>query len=193
MSRQPIRSETAPARPSLAGAAQPVTAAKAPARPRPGHPARLRLVPGDGESAPEQSPIVVFVGVGDDRRSLLAAALLSHRARGRVRAVSLSATTVEPDPMVVKVLADVGIDLLSCRSWPPSRELLRSAAVVVVMGYDTRTLDESPRAEDWFIDDPTGKDPETLRYLRDAMDRRVQRLLVSLGGAGPASPAPEPR
>jgi arsenate reductase len=169
-----------------------VPAGPPPDRPRPGHPARLRLLSGDGEDAPEQSPLVAFVGVGDDRRSLLAAALLAHRARGRVQAVSLSATTVEPDPLVVQALADVGIDLLGCRSWPPSPDLLRSAAVVVVMGYDVRTLDESPRAEDWFIDDPTGKDPETLRYLRDAIDRRVQRLLVSLGGAGPAAPSPEP-
>jgi arsenate reductase (thioredoxin) len=166
---------------------QPMSSVAAPDR---GDPARLRLVPGDGVESPDQSPLVAFVGVGDDRRSRLAAALLTHRAMGRVRAVSLSVATVDPDPMVVQSLADVGVDLLGCRSWPPSPELLRSAAVVVVMGYDVRTLDESPRAEDWFIDDPTGKDPETLRYLRDAIDRRVQRLLVSLGGAGRAA-APE--
>ncbi len=187
MTRQPIRSVVSMAVPDRS-VASPDRAVAVPDR---GDPARLRLVPGDGIEAPGQSPLVAFVGVGDDRRSLLAAALLAHRARGRVLAVSLSAATVEPDPMVVQALADVGVDLLRCRSWPPSPELLRSAAVVVVMGYDARTLDESPRAEDWFIDDPNGKDPETLRYLRDAIDRRVQRLLVSLGGAGPATATPE--
>src|SRR6266516_2724976 len=119
--------------------------------------ARLRLLTGSGQRGTEGCPLVVFVGVGDDRRSRLAAALLAHRANGRAQAISMSQTTVEPDP-------------------------------VVVMGYDSQTLDELPRAEDWFIDDPAGKDRETLRYLRDAIDRQVQRLLVRIGGAAPAAP-----
>jgi len=131
---------------------------------------------------------VVFLGVGDDRRSRLAAALLGFRARGRVQAVSMSSTVSDPDPVVVRALADIGVDLLACRSSAPSPEVLQRAAVVVVMGYDDGALDGcSTRAEDWFIDDPHGKDPETVGYLRDAIDRRVQRLLVRLGGAGPSS------
>ncbi len=137
--------------------------------------------------ASQPSPLVVFVGVGDDRRSRLAAALLAYRARGRVEALSMSPAAVEPDPVVVRALADIGVDLLGWRSRAPSAELLQRAAVVVVMGYDSQTLDGSPRAEDWFIDDLAGKDPETVRYLRDAIDRRVQRLLVRLGGADAAS------
>jgi protein-tyrosine-phosphatase len=89
---------------------------------------------------------------------------------------------------VVEALAAIGVDLLGWRSWPRSQELLRRAAAVVVMGYDSQTLEELPRAEDWFIDDPAGKDRETLRYLRDAIDRQVQRLLFRLGGAVPAVP-----
>src|SRR6266568_1912483 len=118
-----------------------------------------------------------------------AAALLAHRAQGRAQAISMSQTTVEPDSMVVEALAAIGVDLLGWRSWPRSQELLRRAAAVVVMGYDSQTLDELPRAEDWFIDDPAGKDRETLRYLRDAIDRQVQRLLVRIGGAAPATQA----
>jgi protein-tyrosine-phosphatase len=156
---------------------------------RPAQPARLRLLPGSGQRETEGCPLVVFLGVGDDRRSRLAAALLAHRAKGRAQAISMSRTTVEPDPLVVEVLEAIGVDLAGCRSWPPSPELLRRAAAVVVMGYDSRTLDELPRAEDWVIDDPAGKDRETLRYLRDAIDRQVQRLLVRLGGCAPATPA----
>jgi protein-tyrosine-phosphatase len=57
------------------------------------------------------------------------------------------------------------------------------------MGYDSRTLDELPRAEDWVIDDPAGKDRQTVGYLRDAIDRQVQRLLARLVGVAPATPA----
>ena len=189
MPRQPIRPGLAPTGPGAA-VARSVTRQDPRDPPKAGQPARLRLVPGAGQPGEERPrPLVVFLGVGDDRRSRVAAALLAHRARGRAQAVSVSPATSEPDPVVVRALADIGIDLLGCRSWPPSGELLDRASVVVVMGYDDSALNGcSARTEDWFIDDPCGKDPEAVRYLRDAIDRRVQRLLLRLGGAGPSSP-----
>lgn len=189
MARQPIRPGTAPAGRTATGASPSVAGHQQPDRPHVAQSARLRLLPGAGQRVTEGCPLVVFVGVGDDRRSRLAAALLTHRAKGRAQAISMSATTVEPDPVVVEVLKVIGVDLLGWRSWPPSPELLRRAAAVVVMGYDSRALEELPRAEDWVIDDPAGKDRETVRYLRDAIDRQVQRLLVRLGAATAATPA----
>jgi arsenate reductase (thioredoxin) len=200
MARQPVRPEAAPAGRAAAaatrsvdppgGAATPsVTGRRQAERPGTAQPARLRLLPGSGQRGTEGCPLVVFIGVGDDRRSRLAAALLTHRANGGAQAISMSDNPVEPDPTVVEVLGAIGVDLLGCRSWPPSPELLRRAAAVVVMGYDSQTLDELPRAQDWYIDDPAGKDRETLRYLRDAIDRQVQRLLVRIGGAAAATPA----
>lgn len=198
MPRQPTRPEPGPTGSGAAvarsvvrrGPPSPPSPPPPPPPPKTGQTAHLRLLPGSGQPSEERPrPLVVFLGVGDDRRSRLAAALLAHRARGRVQAVSVSPATSDPDPVVVRVLADVGVDLLDWRSLPPSRELLQRAAVVVVMGYDDRALDGcSTRAEDWFIDDPCGKDPEAVRYIRDAIDRRVQRLLLRLGGAGPSSP-----
>jgi arsenate reductase (thioredoxin) len=189
MARQPIRPGAAPAGRAAAAATPSVTGHQQLERSGAAQAARLRLLTGSGQRGTEGCPLVVFVGVGDDRRSRLAAALLAHRANGRAQAISMSQTTVEPDPMVVEVLGAIGVDLLGWRSWPPSPELLRRATAVVVMGYDSQTLDELPRAEDWFIDDPAGKDRETLRYLRDAIDRQVQRLLVRIGGAAPATQA----
>ncbi len=189
MARQPIRPEAAPAGRAAAAVSASVAGRQQSERARPAQQARLRLLPGAGQRGTGECPLVVFVGVGNDRRSRLAAALLAHRAMGRAQAISMSPIMVEPDPVVVEALGAIGVDLLSWRSWPTSPELLRRAAVVVVMGYDRQLLDESPRAQDWFIDDPAGKDPETMRYLRDAIDRQVQRLLVRLAGAAPATPA----
>lgn len=187
MARQPIRPGPAPAG-RAAAAATPSLTGQQPERPPTAQAARLRLLPGSGHRGTKDCPLVVFVGVGDDRRSRVAAALLAHRANGRAQAISMSQNPVDADPAVVEVLAAIGADLQACRSWPPSPELLRRAAAVVVMGYDSQTLDELPRAQDWYIDDPTGKDRETLRYLRDAIDRQVQRLLVRIGGGAPSAP-----
>jgi arsenate reductase len=149
---------------------------------------RLVAVPGAGERRPGHRParVVVFLGVEDDVRSRVAAALLAHRSKGRVLAVSASPVAVDPDPAVAACLAEVGVDLGVLATEPPAPALLDRAELVVVMGYDRHHLAEGRRAEDWCIDDPRGKDPDAVRHLRDAIDRRVHRLLIRMGVARPA-------
>jgi arsenate reductase len=103
-----------------------------------------------------------------------------------VRAISASAATVELDPVVVASLAEIGVDLTRCQTRPPTPGLLELADLVVVMGYDQLAPAAARRTEDWWIDDPRGKDADTVRCIRDAIDRRVQRLLIRLGVAVPA-------
>jgi arsenate reductase (thioredoxin) len=160
------------------------------ARDRAGAPPRLIAVPGGGNGRADARParLVVFLGVDDDGRSRVAAALLAHRSKGRVRAVSVSPATVEPDPAVVSSLAQLGVDLSAVASQPLSPGLLDRAELVVVMGYDRDNLAEGRRTEDWCIDDPNGKDANAVRCIRDAIDRRAQRLLIRMGIALPTRP-----
>ena len=150
-------------------------------------PPRLVAVPGGGNRRPAARParVVVFLGVDNDSRSRVAAALLAHRSKGRVRAVSASPVRVEPDPAVVASLAQAGVDLSRLSSVAPSPALLDEAELVVVMGYDRDNLGQGRRTEDWCIDDPSGKDADAVRCIRDAIDRRAQRLLVRMGVAIP--------
>jgi arsenate reductase (thioredoxin) len=149
-------------------------------------PPRLVAVPGGGNGRPRPGPArtVVFLGVGDDGRSRMAAALLAHRSKDRVRAVSASPVAADPDPAVAASLAEVGADLAAVVTRPPSPGLLAGAELVVVMGYAAGDP-AGHRSEDWCIDDPRGKDADAVRYLRDAIDRRVQRLLIRMGVALP--------
>ena len=56
--------------------------------------------------------------------------------------------------------------------------------VVVVMGVNPGGLAGcAGRSQDWWIGDPCGKDLQAAACIGDAIDRRVQRLLVGLGGA----------
>jgi arsenate reductase len=160
------------------------------ARDREATPPRLVAVPGGGNGRPGQRParVVVFLGVADDVRSRVAAALLAHRSKGRVRAVSASQVTVDPDPAVAASLAELGVDLGLVTSQPPSAALLDGAELVVVMGYDRDDLATDRRSEDWCIDDPRGKDADAVRCIRDALDRRAQRLLIRMGVALPTRP-----
>ncbi len=160
------------------------------ARDRAGTPPRLVAVPGGGNGRPGARParVVVFLGVADDARSRVAAALLAHRSKGRVQAVSASPATVDLDPAVAASLAQLGVDQNRIVSEPPSPALLDRAELVVVMGYDRDNLTEGRPVEDWCIDDPNGKDANAVRCIRDAIDRRVQRLLIRMGVAIPTRP-----
>jgi arsenate reductase (thioredoxin) len=148
---------------------------------------RLVAVPGGGNGRPggRAARVVVFLGVTDDVRSRVAAALLAHRSKGRVRAVSASPVVVDPDPAVAASLAELGVDLGLVASQPPSAALLDGAELVVIMGYDRDVLAAGRRSEDWYIDDPRGKNFDAVRCIRDALDRRVQRLLIRMGVALP--------
>ena len=146
---------------------------------------RLVAVAGDGRPGRRPARVVVFLGVADDVRSRVAAALLAHRSKGRVRAVSASRVAVDPDPAVAASLAEIGVDLAAVVTQRPSPALLAGAELVVVMGYDGRAPTDGPPTEDWCIDDPRGKDPDAVRCIRDALDRRAQRLLIRMGVALP--------
>ena len=165
------------------------SASQAAARDRAGTPPRLVAIPGSGNGRPAPGPArsVVFLGVADDGRSLVAAALLAHRAKGRVRAVSASRVAVAPDPAVAASLAELGVDLGGLATVSPTPALLDGAELVVVMGYQD-DLAGGRRAEDWCIDDPRGKDADAVRCIRDAIDRRVQRLLIRMGVGRPTPP-----
>jgi protein-tyrosine-phosphatase len=149
---------------------------------------RLVAVAGNGRSGRRPARVVVFLGVGDDVRGRVAAALLAHRSKGRVRAVSASPVAVDPDPAVAAALAELGVDLGLVATEPPSAALLDAAELVVVMGYDEHDLAGGRHTEDWCIDDPRHKDADAVRCIRDAIDRRVQRLLIRMGVALPTRP-----
>jgi arsenate reductase len=86
---------------------------------------------------------------------------------------------------VAAALAELGVDLAGVATRPPAPELLEQAELVVVMGLDQRRPADGRRTEDWWIDDPRGKPPDAVRCIRDALDRRVQRLLIRMGVAVP--------
>ena len=106
------------------------------ARDQSGTPPRLIAVPGGANGRPGARPArgVGFLGVADDAGSRVAAALLAHRSKGRVRAVSASPATVDPDPAVAASLAPLGVDLSLTASERPSPALRVRAELVVGMG-----------------------------------------------------------
>jgi arsenate reductase len=105
----------------------------------------------------KELPEVLFVCVHNAGRSQMAAGLLSKRAGGRVHVRSAGSTPAkELNPQVVEAMREVGINI--------SRE------------FPKPLTDEFVRE----LDDPAGKDLETVRRIRDEIDARVTALVDQL-------------
>ena len=127
-------------------------------------------------------PQVLFVCVHNAGRSQMAAALLDLRSGGRIDVRSAgSAPADELNPVVVAVMAELGLDLSREFPKPLTDSAVRAADVVVTMGCgDACPIFPGKRYEDWTLDDPAGQDVETVRRIRDEIDARVQRLTGEL-------------
>jgi arsenate reductase (thioredoxin) len=130
-------------------------------------------------------PEVLFVCVHNAGRSQMAAALLDAKAEGRVRVRSAGSEPAdEINPVAVEALAELGLDASKEFPKPLTDEAVRGADVVITMGCgDACPIYPGKRYEDWELEDPSGKDLETVRRIRDEIGRRVDELVSDLDAA----------
>jgi arsenate reductase len=130
----------------------------------------------------ESIPEVLFVCVHNAGRSQMAAALLERRAEGRVRVLSAGSEPADRlNPAVVEAMAELGIDISGERPKKLEDGMVRESDVVITMGCgDACPIYPGKRYEDWELEDPSGKDVETVRGIRDDIERRVDALLTGL-------------
>jgi arsenate reductase (thioredoxin) len=128
------------------------------------------------------TPQVLFVCVRNAGRSQMAAALLERHAGGRVRVRSAGTAPADAvDPMVRDAMDELGIDLSAERPTRLEDDAVREADVVVTMGCgDACPIFPGTRYEDWEVPDPSGKNLDRVRAIRDEIDRRVRRLASEL-------------
>jgi arsenate reductase (thioredoxin) len=128
------------------------------------------------------APEVLFVCVHNAGRSQMAAGLLNHLAQGRVQVRSAgSEPTNQLNPMVIEAMREIGVDVSREFPKPLTGAMVRAADVVITMGCgDACPIYPGKRYEDWEIEDPAGKDLETVRRIRDDIAGRVRALLQQL-------------
>ncbi len=87
----------------------------------------------------------------------------------------------EINPAAVEAMAEVGIDLSQEFPKPLTDEFVRAADAVITMGCgDACPIYPGKRYEDWELEDPAGKDLETVRGIRDEIEAAGRALA---GGA----------
>ena len=133
-------------------------------------------------SVTEAAPEILFVCVHNAGRSQMAAGLLERIADGRIQVLSAGSEPAdELNPAVVEAMDEIGIDISAERPKKLQNEMVRESDVVITMGCgDACPIYPGKQYQDWDLEDPAGKDLETVRRIRDEIRGRVEALLASL-------------
>ena len=130
----------------------------------------------------EHLPEVLFVCVHNAGRSQMAAGLLQSKAGERVTVISAGSEPADQlNPAVVEAMEEVGIDISAEQPKKLEDGMVRESDVVITMGCgDACPIYPGKRYEDWDLEDPAGKDLETVRAIRDEIAGRVDALIGEL-------------
>ena len=128
------------------------------------------------------TPTVLFVCVHNAGRSQMAAGYLRHLAGDRIEVLSSGS---EPEDQINPVAADVmleeGIDIRDNEPKILTDDQVQASDVVITMGCgDACKFYPGKRYEDWELEDPAGKDVDTVRRIRDDIKGRIERLIAEI-------------
>jgi arsenate reductase len=128
------------------------------------------------------TPTVLFVCVHNAGRSQMAAGYTRALSGGAVEVLSGGSEPGDQiNPVAVEAMAEEGIDISQAVPTLMTTEQVRESDVVITMGCgDVCPIFPGKRYEDWELEDPAGKDLETVRRVRDDIRGRVERLLAEL-------------
>ena len=143
---------------------------------------RLRALAQAEGKVTKEVPEVLFVCVHNSGRSQMAAGLLDKLADGRVHVRSAGSDPSDQlNPNAVTAMDEVGVDISKEFPKPLTDEVVRAADAVITMGCgDACPIYPGKRYEDWDLEDPAGKDLETVRRIRDEIRGRVENLIASV-------------
>ncbi len=127
-------------------------------------------------------PTVLFVCVHNAGRSQMAAGYMTALSNGAVEVRSAGSEPKDRiNPVAVEAMREVGIDIAGNMPKLLTTEAVQQSDAVITMGCgDTCPIFPGKRYEDWELEDPAGKDLETVRRVRDDIKQRVEALLADL-------------
>lgn len=130
-------------------------------------------------SVANAKPSVLFVCRHNTGRSQMAEAYLRRLAGDRLTVASAGTIAADaPDPGVVAVMAEDGIDISTARPKLLDAEYVNQADRIITMGCDVEGV---PRIDDdWGLPDPKGQTPERVREIREMVKAKVQTLIADL-------------
>jgi arsenate reductase len=135
-----------------------------------------------GEGKSDQT--VLFVCVENSGRSQMAEGFFRRYApRGYITISAGTKPSGDINPLAIKVMKEVGIDISNQKSKDITEDMIRNSTKIVNMGCMDKSFCPTlfiPHVIDWGIEDPKGKPVEKVREIRDDIDRKVRQLAAEL-------------
>lgn len=130
----------------------------------------------------KSAPTVLFVCVHNAGRSQMAAGYLRHLAGDRVEVLSSGSEPKDQiNPVAAEVMLEEGIDIRDNEPKILTDDQVQASDVVITMGCgDACKFYPGKRYEDWELEDPAGKDVDTVRRIRDDIKGRIERLIAEI-------------
>ena len=125
---------------------------------------------------------VLFVCVHNAGRSQMAAGFMQSLGKDKVNVLSAGSMPKDQiNPVAVEVMKEVGIDISNNQPKILTTESVKESDVVITMGCgDACPIFPGKRYEDWQLEDPAGKDLETVRRIRDEIKSRIETLISEI-------------
>ena len=134
---------------------------------------------------------LAFVCVQNAGRSQMATAFAERERREVADRIEVLTGGTQPADHVhdvaVEAMREVGFDLSDRLPRKITSEEIQDVDIVITMGCsadDVCPMTWRGDARDWNLDDPHGKDLETVREIRDEIARRVNDLFDELTNTG---------
>jgi arsenate reductase len=127
-------------------------------------------------------PEILFLCTHNAGRSQIAAAFARDLGSERIVVHSAGSSPGERlNPVVIEAMLEVGLDISDESPKRLSDQMGLRADVIVTMGCgDACPVYPGKRYVDWELEDPNGKDLETVRVIRDEIRTRVRSLIAEL-------------
>jgi arsenate reductase (thioredoxin) len=127
---------------------------------------------------------IMFVCKKNSRRSQMAEGFTRVLGTGKVEVASSGLAKSEVDPITVRVMAEVGIDISNQTSKPLSDFNPEDYDAVISLCGCGVNLPEAwvlrDIFEDWQLDDPEGHPIEKFQEVREQIKERVETLIQTM-------------
>jgi arsenate reductase len=125
---------------------------------------------------------VLFICVHNAARSQMAEAFFNEMTGGRHVGMSVGSQPAERvNPKAVEAMSELGIDISG--AWPKklTAEMVEVANLVITMGCGEDVCPIVPKEVlVWKLEDPSGKQLEVVREIRDEIKVRIENLIKAL-------------
>jgi arsenate reductase (thioredoxin) len=127
----------------------------------------------------QRKPSILFVCRHNTGRSQMAEAYLRHFMGDGVDVASAGTIAADvPDPGVVAIMAEDGIDISAARPKLIDVAVAERADRIITMGCDVEGVARID--DDWGLPDPKGQPADVVRSIRDLAKAKVQALVADL-------------